>query len=74
MQVRVEAVGGFGVAEVVGRRDEENGRVEIKTALPSTIKVLAARFDNLKEGAPAKVVAQRSAPTASNPASSASKS
>jgi len=40
---------------VVGRRDEENGRVEIKTALPSTVKVLAARFDNLKEGAPALV-------------------
>ena len=31
-------------------------------------QVLAMRFDNLKEGAPAKVVAQRSAPTASNPA------
>jgi len=40
---------------VVGRRDEENGRVEIKTALPATVKVLAARFDNLKEGAPALV-------------------
>jgi RND family efflux transporter MFP subunit len=40
---------------VVGRRDEENGRVEIKTALPATAKVLAARFDNLKEGAPALV-------------------
>ena len=33
--------------------------------------VLAMRFDNLKEGAPAKIVAQRSAPTASNPASAA---
>jgi len=40
---------------VVGRRDEENGRVEIKTALPATLKVLAARFDNLKEGSPALV-------------------
>ncbi len=40
---------------VVGRRDEESGRVEIKTALPATLKVLASRFDNLKEGAPALV-------------------
>jgi RND family efflux transporter MFP subunit len=40
---------------VTGRRDEENGRVEIKTALPPTLKVLATRFDNLKEGAPALV-------------------
>jgi RND family efflux transporter MFP subunit len=40
---------------VVGRRDEENGRVEIRTSLPPTVKVLAARFDNLKEGAPALV-------------------
>jgi len=47
---------------VVGRRDEENGRVEIKTALPATVKVLAARFDNLKEGAPALVKAPESGP------------
>jgi membrane fusion protein (multidrug efflux system) len=40
---------------VVGRRDEESGRVELKTALPTTLKVLAARFENLKEGAPALV-------------------
>ena len=40
---------------VTGRRDEENGRVEIKTVLPPAAKVLAARFDNLKEGAPALV-------------------
>ncbi len=36
---------------VVGRRDEANGRVEIKTDLPPDLPVLAARFDNLKEGA-----------------------
>jgi len=47
---------------VVGRRDEENGRVEIKTALPATVKVLAARFDNLKEGAPALVKGPDSGP------------
>ncbi len=36
---------------VVGRRDEEAGRIEIKTELPPDVLVLAARFDNLKEGA-----------------------
>jgi RND family efflux transporter MFP subunit len=47
---------------LVGRRDEENGRVEIKTALPATVKVLAARFDNLKEGAPALVKGPEAGP------------
>ncbi|HTP99618.1 MAG TPA: efflux RND transporter periplasmic adaptor subunit [Casimicrobiaceae bacterium] len=47
---------------VVGRRDEETGRVEIKTALPAALKVLAARFDNLKEGAPALVKADETVP------------
>ena len=42
---------------VTGRRDEESGRIEIKTALPATLKVLATRFENLKEGAPALVKA-----------------
>jgi RND family efflux transporter MFP subunit len=36
---------------VVGRRDEESGRVEIRTELPRDVPVLASRFDNLKEGA-----------------------
>jgi multidrug efflux pump subunit AcrA (membrane-fusion protein) len=40
---------------ITGRRDETNGRIEIKTALPSQMPVLAARFDNLKDGAPALV-------------------
>lgn len=44
-------------AVAVGRRDEEAGRVELKSALPTTLKVLAARFENLKEGAPALVKA-----------------
>src|SRR5215831_16063762 len=39
----------------VGRRDDTVGRVEIKTALPAEIPVLAAPFDNLKAGAPALV-------------------
>ena len=47
---------------VTGRRDEETGRVEIKTALAPTLKVLAARFENLKEGAPALVKAADNAP------------
>ncbi len=46
---------------VVGRRDDEAGRVEVKTALPAGAPILAARFDNLKDGAPAAV---KIAPTA----------
>ncbi len=42
---------------VVGTRDDAAGRVEIKTALPAGAPVLGARFDNLKEGAPAIVKA-----------------
>jgi RND family efflux transporter MFP subunit len=47
-----------------GRRDETNGRIEIKTALPAQMPVLAARFDNLKEGAPALVKAPTSSQNA----------
>jgi membrane fusion protein (multidrug efflux system) len=39
----------------LGRRDAENGWVEVKTVLPADLPVLAARFDNLKDGAPALV-------------------
>jgi multidrug efflux pump subunit AcrA (membrane-fusion protein) len=56
---------------VTGRSDPAAGRTEVVKGLEPEATVLAARFDNLKEGAPAKVVAQRSAPTASNPASAA---
>jgi RND family efflux transporter MFP subunit len=42
---------------VTGARDPAAGRVEIKTALPAGTPVLGARFDNLKEGAPALVKA-----------------
>ena len=45
---------------ITGRRDETNGRVEIKTTLPAQVPVLAARFDNLKDGAPALVKAASS--------------
>ena len=40
-----------------GRRDETSGRVEIRTTVPAATPVLAARFDNLKDGAPALVKA-----------------
>ncbi len=39
----------------VGRRDPTTGRVEIRTALDPSIPILAAPFDNLKQGAPALV-------------------
>ena len=45
---------------VVGRRDDEAGRVEVKTPLPADLSILAARFDNLKDGAPALVKARSS--------------
>jgi membrane fusion protein (multidrug efflux system) len=47
---------------LIGRRDDDAGRVELKTALPADTPVLAAKFDNLKEGAPALVRAQDAAP------------
>ena len=59
---------------VTGRTDAVAGRIEVARGLKPDVQVVAARFDNLKEGAPAKVVVQRSAPTASNPASAAAKS
>ena len=49
---------------ITGRRDETNGRVEIKTSLPVQTPVLAARFDNLKDGAPALVKAPSSSQNA----------
>ena len=49
---------------ITGRRDEANGRIEIKTALPRAVPVLAARFDNLKDGAPAMVKAPTSSQNA----------
>ena len=51
---------------MLGRRDSDNGLVEIKTTLPADLPVLSARFDNLKDGAPALV----RAPTSSRNATS----
>jgi len=56
-------------AITLGRRDEREGRTEVLGGLPATSQVLAARFDNLREGAKASVVAVKSAPVASAAAS-----
>ncbi|MBE7419174.1 MAG: efflux RND transporter periplasmic adaptor subunit [Ideonella sp.] len=56
-------------AVTLGRRDETYGRVEVLTGLAPDAQVLGARFDNLREGAKAMVVAQKSAAPASGAAS-----
>jgi len=43
-------------AITLGRRDEAGGRVEVLNGLTTDAQVLAARFDNLREGAPARVM------------------
>jgi RND family efflux transporter MFP subunit len=48
-------------AVTLGRRDEREGRVEVLGIAPDA-QVLAARFDNLREGAKALVVAGKTAP------------
>ena len=48
---------------ITGRRDAASNRVEIARGVAADASVLAARFEGLKEGAPAKVVAQRAAAT-----------
>ena len=55
---------------ITGRRDSVAGRVEVTQGLTPDLQVLGARFDSLKEGAPAKIVAKAAVPTA--PAASAS--
>jgi RND family efflux transporter MFP subunit len=51
-------------AVTTGRRDEAGGRVELLAGVPQNAQVLAARFDNLREGAKATVLA-KAAPVAS---------
>jgi membrane fusion protein (multidrug efflux system) len=46
-------------AITTGRRDVAHGRVEVLTGLSADTQVLAARFDNLREGAKAVVVSDR---------------
>ncbi len=53
----------------LGRRDEREGRVEVLTGVVPSSQILAARFDNLREGAKALVVATKAAPMASAAAS-----
>jgi membrane fusion protein, multidrug efflux system len=60
-------------AVTLGRRDEREGRVEVLQGLDAASQVLAARFDNLREGAKALIAADKtgepSAPVASAAAS-----
>jgi len=56
-------------AITVGRRDEREGRVEVLQGVTPNSQVLAARFDNLREGAKASIVAAKSSPVASAAAS-----
>jgi membrane fusion protein, multidrug efflux system len=56
-------------AVMLGRKDEREGRVEITDGLTPTAQVLSARFDNLREGARAVVVAGKAGPVASASAS-----
>jgi RND family efflux transporter MFP subunit len=43
-------------AVVLGRRDPAGGRVEVLEGIPPDARVLSARFDNLREGAAARIV------------------
>jgi membrane fusion protein, multidrug efflux system len=56
-------------AVTVGRRDEREGRVELLAGVTPASQVLAARFENLREGAKATVVAVKSSAVASAAAS-----
>jgi RND family efflux transporter MFP subunit len=53
---------------ITGRKDPAAGRVEVRKGIGSDAQVLAERFDNLKEGAQARIVAQRGGSGASAPA------
>jgi membrane fusion protein, multidrug efflux system len=56
-------------AVTIGKRDNNAGRVEVLQGVTMNSQVLGARFDNLREGAKAVVVASKTAVTA--PASAA---
>ena len=56
-------------AVTLGRRDERAGRVEVLQGVTPASQVLGARFDNLREGAKASIVAVKMAPVASAAAS-----
>jgi RND family efflux transporter MFP subunit len=56
-------------AVTVGRRDAREGRVEVLSGVTNDSQVLAARFDNLREGQKAVVVAGKAPAVASAAAS-----
>jgi RND family efflux transporter MFP subunit len=56
-----------------GRKDPATGRVELLKGVAPDVYVLAARFDNLKDGAPAKIVATKAPPASPAPAPAAAK-
>ena len=60
-------------AVTLGRRDERQGRIEVLQGVTPESQVLAARFDNLREGAKALVVASKSSAVASAAAPAAIK-
>jgi membrane fusion protein (multidrug efflux system) len=55
---------------ITGRKDAVSGRIEVNKGIDADAQILASRFDNLKEGAQARIVAQRSGAGASAPARS----
>jgi membrane fusion protein, multidrug efflux system len=59
-------------AVTIGKRDNNTGRVEVLQGVTMNSQVLGARFDNLREGAKAVVVASKSAapPSAATAAAS----
>jgi membrane fusion protein (multidrug efflux system) len=59
-------------AVTLGRRDERIGRIEVLNGVTPASQVLAARFDNLREGAKALVVAGKSSAVASAAVATAS--
>ena len=56
-------------AVTLGRRDEREGRIEVLHGVAPSGQVLAARFDNLREGAKAVLVPNKSPAVASAAAS-----
>jgi RND family efflux transporter MFP subunit len=56
-------------AVTLGRRDEREGRVEVLQGVQPESQVLAARFDNLREGAKALIVASKSSAVAASSSS-----
>lgn len=57
---------------ILGRQDTASGRVEVLEGLPEGVQVLAARYDNLREGARALVVSDPVAKAGSSAAASPS--